>query len=162
MRDQYGYNYAIQDQIYRGKSRTSHQRLMIKAAANDNVSFETGGAHIRDAYVQSLSQVGGLKMDERSYEPAILYVNGQFWGLYEIREKVGDSDFTSYYYDQDEKYGGGPNDVQFLRTWGGTWEEMGAPSALKCAVIVWAPVAIIEASAESAAGLTGSEIEDSQ
>ena len=61
-------------------------------------------AYIRDAYVQSLSQVGDLKMDERSYEPAILYVNGEYWGLYEIREKVGDSDFTSYYYDQDEKY----------------------------------------------------------
>ena len=61
--------------------------------------FRSGGAYIRDAYVQSLSQVGGLKMDERSYEPAILYVNGQYWGLYEIREKVGDSDFTSYYYD---------------------------------------------------------------
>jgi len=129
MRDQFGYNYAIQDQIYRGKSRTSHQRLMIKAAANDNVSFQPGGAHIRDAYVQSLSQVGDLKMDERSFEPAVLYVNGEYWGLYEIREKVGDSDFTSYYYDQDEKYSGGPNDVQFLRTWGGTWEEMGAPNA---------------------------------
>ena len=32
-----------------------------------------------------------------------LYVNGRYWGLYEIREKVGDSDFTSYYYDQDEE-----------------------------------------------------------
>ena len=58
-----------------------------------NVSFENGGAHIRDAYVNSLSQVGGLRLDERSYEPCILYVNGEYWGLYELREKVGDSDF---------------------------------------------------------------------
>jgi gliding motility-associated-like protein len=129
MRDQQGYNYAIQHQIFRGKNRDDYQRLIIKAAANDNVSFENGGAHIRDAYVHSLSQVGGLRLDERSYEPCILYVNGEYWGVYELREKVGDSDFLDEYYDQDEKYNNSPEFIQFLKTWGGTWEQFGAPYA---------------------------------
>jgi len=34
-----------------------------------------------------------------SYEPCVLYVNGDYWGVYEIREKVDDNDFTKYYYD---------------------------------------------------------------
>ena len=63
MRDQEGYNHAIQYPIFRGKDRDKYQRLIIKAAANDNVSFENGGAHIRDAFVHSLSQVGGLILD---------------------------------------------------------------------------------------------------
>ncbi|HEU4719217.1 MAG TPA: CotH kinase family protein, partial [Bacteroidia bacterium] len=82
-----------------------------------------GGAHIRDAYVHTLSQDGNLHLDVRTYEPCILYVNGQYWGVYEIREKVDDLDYTSYYYDQDD-----PN-VQMLKTWGGTWSKYGGPQA---------------------------------
>ncbi len=120
-RDQFGYNHAIQDEIFRTKDRDKYQRLIIKAAANDNYPFSYGasGAHIRDAYVQSLSQVADLRMDERSYEPCILFLNGDYWGLYEIREKVDDIDFTDYYYDQDE------GEVDYLKTWGGTWIEYG-------------------------------------
>jgi len=120
-RDQFGYNYAIKDEIFRTKDRDKYQRLIIKAAANDNYPFSYGGsgAHIRDAYVQSLSQVADLRMDERSYEPCIVFLNGEYWGLYEVREKVDDIDFTDYYYDQDEGY------VDYLKTWGGTWIEYG-------------------------------------
>jgi gliding motility-associated-like protein len=116
-RDQFGYNYAIKDEIFRTKDRDKYQRLIIKAAANDNYPFSYGGsgAHIRDAYVQSLSQVADLRMDERSYEPCILFLNGEYWGLYEIREKVDDLDFTDYYYDQDS--------IGLLKTWGGTWVD---------------------------------------
>jgi gliding motility-associated-like protein len=121
-RDQFGYNHEIQDSIFRTKDRKGYQRLIIKAAANDNYPFSYGGtgAHIRDAYVNSLSQVADLRLDERSYEPCIVYMNGQYWGLYEIREKVDDIDFTDYYYKQ------GKEDVDFLKTWGGTWIEYGS------------------------------------
>jgi gliding motility-associated-like protein len=125
MRDQYGYNFAIQHQIFRGKSRDEFSRLILKAAASDNYPFENGGAHIRDAYVQSLSQVGQLKLDERTYEPCVMYVDGQYWGVYEMREKVDDNDFLEYYNDQKELYDQSPTNVQFLKTWGGTWSEFG-------------------------------------
>lgn len=139
VRDQYGYNYGINYKIFNTKKRKSFQRLIIKAAANDNYPFEGnpnsnyngeyGGAHIRDAFVHVLSQKADLRLDERSYEACVLYVNGQYWGVYDIREKVDDSDFTDYYYDQDEWYKGSPNDVQFLKTWGGTWSEYGGAQA---------------------------------
>lgn len=129
MRDQYGYNYAIKHQIFRGKSRDEFSRIIIKAAASDNYPFENGGAHIRDAYVQSLSQVGQLKLDERSYEPCVVYIDAQYWGVYEIREKVDDNDFLEYYNDQKELYNNSPTNVQFLKTWGGTWSEFGGAQA---------------------------------
>lgn len=122
-RDQFGDNDALHYPIFRTKTRDSYQRLIIKAAASDNYPFEGGGAHIRDAFVQALSQVNDLKVDERSYEPCVMYVNGQYWGVYEIREKVDDSDFTDEYYDQPE------DQLYFLKTWGGTWQEYGGAPA---------------------------------
>ena len=96
---------------------SKHHYLLI----GDNYPFSYGGtgAHIRDSYVQSLSQIADLRMDERSHESAILYVNGAYWGVYDIREKVDDLDFTEYYYDQ------GEGQLDFLKTWGGTWAEYG-------------------------------------
>ena len=125
MRDQFGYNYALQDQVFATKSRDKFQRVIVKAAANDNYPFSYGGsgAHIRDAYVHHLSQIGGLRLDERSTSSCVLYLNGSYWGVYEMREKVDDHDFTDYYYDQDK------NNLQYLKTWGNTWTEYGAPNA---------------------------------
>ena len=125
MRDQFGYNHALQDKVFNTKSRDKFQRVIVKAAANDNYPFSFGssGAHIRDAYIQHLSQLADLRLDERSTKSCILYLNGQYWGVYEMREKVDDHDFTDYYYDQDK------NNLQFLKTWGGTWIEYGGPQA---------------------------------
>ena len=62
-------------------------------------------------------------MDERSYTSCIVYLNGDYWGVYDLREKVDDHDFTDYYYDQNK------DNIQFLKTWGGTWVEYGGPQA---------------------------------
>ena len=124
MKDQFGYNGDIDHQIFPNKTRDEFQRIILKPGASDNYPFENGGAHIRDAFVHTLSQKAGLKMDERTWRPCVLYVNGQYWGVYELREKVDDHDFTNYYADQDEY------NVQYLKTWGGTWQEYGAPNAL--------------------------------
>ncbi len=123
MRDQFGYNDDIEHQIFPEKTRENFQRLILKPAANDNYPFENG-AHIRDAFVHTLSIRADLKMDERTWRPCILYLNGQYWGVYELREKADDSDYTDYYYGQD-KY-----NLEYLKTWGGTWQDYGAPNAL--------------------------------
>lgn len=123
-RDQYGYNDKLKYKIFTTKNRNKFQRVILKAAANDNYPFAPGnGAHIRDSYVNHLSQLAKLKLDERSWEPCILYVNGQYWGVYDIREKADDHDFTRNYYNQD-RY-----NLQYLKTWGGTWSEYGGPQA---------------------------------
>lgn len=124
VRDETGYNDALHYPIFRTKQRDEFQRVIVKALAGDNVAYGPGQpAHVRDPYVQALSQLGDLAVDERSYEPAVLYLNGEYWGVYDLREKVDDHDFTDHYYDQDE------NNIQFLKTWGGTWSEYGGAQA---------------------------------
>jgi len=117
-RDQFGYNYAIKGEVFNDIDRDRFQRFIVKCAANDNYPFSYGssGAHIRDAYVQSLSQVANLRLDERSHESCVMYLNGEYWGVYELREKVDDLDYTDIHYDQDS--------VAFLKTWGGTWVDV--------------------------------------
>lgn len=125
--DQYGYNDAVKYKLFRHKSRTKFQRIILKAAANDNYPFSTSGAaHIRDSYVHNLSQHGHLHLDERTWEPCVLYLNGQYWGVYDLREKVDDQDYTDYYYNQPDYH----NQLQYIKTWGSTWAEYGGNQAL--------------------------------
>ena len=65
--------------------------MILKPAASDNYSFEDG-AHIRDAFVHTLSIRADMKLDERTWRPCVVYLNGQYWGVYEIREKADDHD----------------------------------------------------------------------
>jgi gliding motility-associated-like protein len=123
MRDEYGYADDIEHQIFPNSDRAEFQRLILKPGASDNYPFESGGAHIRDAFVHTLSQRADLKLDERTYRPCVLYLNGQYWGVYELREKADDSDYTEYYYNQDKF------NIYYLKTWGGTWQDYGAPNA---------------------------------
>ncbi|MBE2247262.1 MAG: CotH kinase family protein [Candidatus Competibacteraceae bacterium] len=113
-RDEEGYDDEMQYQIFHTTPRPSYKRLIIKAAASDNYPFQNNpGCHLRDAFIQSYAFKSGLHMDGRRFESCILYINGQYWGLYEIREKASDHDYTKYYYNQDE------DEIDILSFWGG-------------------------------------------
>jgi gliding motility-associated-like protein len=118
-RDAMGYDNEIQFPVFSSSNRQGYERLIFKAAANDNYP-NSGGAHIRDAYVHRLSEVGNLHLDERKVESCVLYINGEYWGVYDAREKIDDIDYTKFYFDQPDGF------VDFLKTWGGTWTEYGS------------------------------------
>ncbi len=121
--DEHGYDHGLQHRLFPQKNREVYEQLVLKAAGNDNYPFEQGSAHIRDAFVQTLSQEGNLHLDEETYKPCLLFVNGKYWGVYEMREKVAAPDFTRFYYNQDEY------DLQFLKTDGATVALYGGTQA---------------------------------
>ena len=129
-RDEFGYKADLEYPFFETSNRTSFQRLILKAGASDNYPFENGGAHVRDAFIQHYSQLGELDLDERSLRFCALYVNGAYWGLYDMRELVNDNDYTEFYYNQDRKYNGSEENVQFIRTWGQTVADMGEQRAI--------------------------------
>lgn len=130
-RDEFGYNAELSSNFFVTKDRNDFQRLMVKAAANDNYPFEGGGAHIRDSYVQSLSQLTDLELDERSSTNCIVFVNGEYWGVYDLREKVDDKDFTRHYYNQRRQYKGSEEYIQFIKTWDATVPKYGEAQAVQ-------------------------------
>ncbi|MDZ4751142.1 MAG: CotH kinase family protein [Flavobacteriales bacterium] len=119
VRDAMGYDNEVAFPVFHHSDRVGYERLIFKAAANDNYPYSNGG-HVRDAYCHELSILGDLKLDERTTEYCILYINAEYWGVYDVREKVDDIDFTEHYYDQPEGF------VDFIKTWGGTWAEYGS------------------------------------
>ncbi len=122
-RDEFGIDDAVDHEIFETSDRGNFQRLILKGAANDNYPFEDG-AHVRDAYIHHLTQKANMNLDCRSNQFCILYTNGEYWGVYEMREKVDDNDFTKYYYDQGSEW------IDYIKTWGATWVEYGGPPAL--------------------------------
>jgi len=120
-RDQYGYDHAFKQKFFRTSPRDTFNVIILKAGASDNYPGNANhpGCHMRDVFVHTLAYKYQMEMDGRKYEPAILFINGQYWGVYEIRERV-DPDFTEYYYNQTEKK------VDILRYWGGLNIEAGS------------------------------------
>lgn len=119
-RDELGYKNEMPYKFFSNSLRDSFKVIILKGGASDN--FPNGPAnscHIRDPFVQTLAQKYGLEMDSRKYEPTVLYVNGQYWGIYEIRERV-DNDYTEYYYNKSKKK------VDILKYWGGLNIEDGS------------------------------------
>lgn len=113
-KDQYGYDYAMKYKLFNTSPRDTFKQIILKAAASDNYPGNAGhpSCHLRDAFVHTLSIKYNIDVDERNYEPTIIYINGQYWGIYEIREKVN-TDYMEYYYGQTEKK------VDHLSYWGG-------------------------------------------
>ncbi|MFN0202723.1 MAG: CotH kinase family protein [Bacteroidia bacterium] len=126
-RDQYGKENNMAYNFFPNQTtRDEYDVIILKAAGSDN--FPDGGsnpptrcAHIRDAFVQSVSDRYNLQIDSRKVRSCLVYVNGRYWGVYELRERI-DADYTEYYYNQ------GENDIDMLRFWGGLNVEYGSDS----------------------------------
>jgi CotH kinase protein/Lamin Tail Domain/Secretion system C-terminal sorting domain len=129
-RDEMGYNSGIPYKLFNYSDRDDYQRIILRASGDDNYPSigdkdHEGSAHIRDEYVHTLVQQGDMKMDVRAVERALVYINGKYWGVYTMREKPDDTDYTEYTYKQDKF------NVQFLKTWGNSWAEYGGNKAFE-------------------------------
>jgi hypothetical protein len=126
MEDDYGYDHTIPFKLFEDRDRNNFDHVILKAGASDNYPFSWGsggGCHLRDAYAHTMALRHHLDIDVRTYEAAIVYINGQYWGLYELREKMDEPDFTDHYYSQEE------NDIDILKFWGGLVVPYGSDTA---------------------------------
>ena len=128
-RDEMGYSKALQEKVFTTSDRDEYQRFMLRASGDDNYPAindldHRGATHMRDEYVHELARKGNLKLDIRTIERTIVFLNGDYWGIYSPRERPVDHDYTSYYYDQDKF------DLQYILTWGDTWTEYGGQQAM--------------------------------
>ncbi len=122
-RDEMGYHDAINEKLMTLSERNGFQRIIIRASGDDNYPGIDSSAHTRDIFIQKLANKNNLNVDMRRGERCVVYANGQFWGVYSIREKVSDADYTKYYYDQDKYH------IQYLMNWGSTWAQYGGQDA---------------------------------
>ena len=67
-----------------------YKRFVMRNGGND-----LGHAQFRDNYIQSL--VGDRAFETQSSRPAVMFINGEFWGIYSLQETYSDSYIETNY-----------------------------------------------------------------
>lgn len=79
-RSEYGQS-RIYYPIYEGKERQEYDQLILRNSGNDFYF-----TMLRDGMMQKLIEHRGV-VDTQDYRPAIVLLNGEYWGIHNIRER---------------------------------------------------------------------------
>lgn len=90
-RKQYGES-KLSYNLFMDHSRSSFKNFALRASGNDwsNTLF-------RDGLLQQACRRGNTNLDLMAFRPSIVYLNGAFLGIHNIREKVDDDYISSNY-----------------------------------------------------------------
>ncbi len=70
---------------------TEFKTFLLRPSSQDQVE-----TMFRDGFVQTLLD-GRMDIDKQAYRPAVLFINGEYWGIHNIREKLND-DYIDYHH----------------------------------------------------------------
>ena len=96
-RNSYGSEY-INFPVFKDYRFNQYKRLILRNSGND---FHANGVMFRDALMQSL--IKGLNVETQAYRPSVVFLNGEFWGLHNIRERY-DKHYLYRVYGIEEQY----------------------------------------------------------
>lgn len=88
-RSEYG-NSIINYQLFPDKNITQYNRFLIRNSGND-----WDKSLFRDSYMQTLAKK--LNVDIQYSKPTILFLNGEYWGIHNIRDRHDDN-YLLYHY----------------------------------------------------------------
>ncbi|NOQ73817.1 MAG: hypothetical protein GQ574_17550 [Crocinitomix sp.] len=90
-------------QVYFEEKPINHfKRLVLRNSGNDNC-----GTCVKDGTLHKYFIESELNVDLLGFRPVVVYINGTYWGIHNMREKVG-----RYYLESN--YGVDPNEVNLL------------------------------------------------
>ena len=92
-RESYG-DTRIRYPLFGKKGKKKYKYLVLRNAGSD-----FGKAHYRDALMSELTRKWDL--ERQDYRPAQVYINGEYWGIYNMREKVN-RHFIAQHHDVDK------------------------------------------------------------
>ena len=88
-RSEYGAGW-FDHQFFPAKDIGRYKRLVLRNAGNDR-----GETLMRDGLIQTLAQ--HLSFDTQHYRPAIVFVNGEYWGIHNMRDRLDDKYVDTHY-----------------------------------------------------------------
>lgn len=86
--------------IFPNESFTSYNRLILRNSGND--FFNT---YYKDAFTHELIEKTGL--DNQAYQPSVVFLNGEYWGMLNLRERL-----DRHYFER--KYGIEELDIEII------------------------------------------------
>ena len=87
-RNKYEYDF-IEYQIFNNKYISQFKKIVLRNGGDD-----WHGAMFRDAMMQSLA-IGRMSNAVMSYRPCVVFLNGEYWGIHNIREKYDEQYFIA-------------------------------------------------------------------
>ena len=100
-RSRYG-DEAIQYQIFEDKDVDSFKRLVLRNGGNDGLQLGSVRTHFRDAAAQAIYKELSPNRGVSAYKPVHVYLNGSYWGIYNLRERIDEYFIASNYGYEDE------------------------------------------------------------
>lgn len=88
---------SLHYQVFDNRDFSIFNTLVLRSGSQDSEN-----AFLRDILTTSLME--DSEAEVQSYKSMVLYINGQYWGVYNIREKV-DDEFLSNHYNVDGSIG---------------------------------------------------------
>ncbi len=85
LRDVYGNSQVTFPFFGEDNSCVNVKGLVLRAGGQDNKA-----AKIRDAFCSQVVLRGGIDLLTADWQPVALYINGDYWGLYNLREKINE------------------------------------------------------------------------
>ncbi len=90
-------------QLFGDDPETDFRRFLLRNGGND--WYQTG---FRDAFGQSLFR-GWVTCDTQGYEPCVVYLNGEYWGIQNFRHHYSKHFFETW-------HGADPENLDFIKT----------------------------------------------
>lgn len=88
-------NYAL----FNEKPNLKWKSIVLRNSGNDS-----GHSFLRDGFMQTLL-VGQLDIDHQAYEPVVVFINGEYYGMLNARERTNqDFVYSNYGLDEDQFY----------------------------------------------------------
>ncbi|MGK0389922.1 MAG: hypothetical protein ACI94Y_002667, partial [Maribacter sp.] len=85
-------NPYIEHQLFPKKTANQFKRIVLRNSGSDFCK-----SHFRDGIAHDLVLKEGLDVDVNGYRPCIVFLNGVFWGIHNIREKLDEYYLQSNY-----------------------------------------------------------------
>ena len=93
LRDKYGPTEVCYP-FFKNNDINVFSAFVLRSSGQDNTS-----AHIRDAFC-AMAVKGQMDLDIMDYRPVVVYINGKYNGIYDLREKI-DEDYTANHHGTD-------------------------------------------------------------
>ena len=78
-REEYGLN-KIKAPLFSDSPVNDYKRLVFRNGGNDFPD-----AHFKDSYLSRV--ISSLNVEVQAYEPIVVFINGEYWGMHNMREK---------------------------------------------------------------------------
>ena len=88
-RKEYG-NGSFKYPFFHDRKNSSFESVILRNSGND-----WGNAFMRDGLNSEIAR--GMDLERMAYQPTVVYLNGQYWGILNMREKINENYFEENY-----------------------------------------------------------------